>query len=59
MKHINDTLLVSIVLHPDNSGVLIVARQNRKGSIDIVNAFQSEEAMALYTKLTTKPEKTS
>lgn len=59
MKNLNDALLVSIVLHPDNSGVLIVGRQNRKGGIDIVNAFQGEEAMELYTKLTTKPEKTS
>lgn len=54
MKNLNDALLVSIVLHPDNSGVLLVGRQNKKtGAVDIVNAFQGEEAMELYTKLTT------
>ena len=59
MKQVNETLLVSVSLNTDaNTGVLIVGRQNRKkGAVDIVNAFQGEEAMALYTKLTTKVEK--
>ena len=61
MKQVNETLLVSVSLNTDtNTGVLIVGRQNRKkGVVDIVNAFQGEEAMDLYTKLTTKPERTS
>ena len=59
MKQVNETLLVSISMNTDtNTGVLIVGRQNRKkGAVDIVNAFQGEEAMELYTKLTTKAEK--
>ena len=59
MKQVNEPLLVSISLNTDtNTGVLIVGRQNRKkGAVDIVNAFQGEEAMELYTKLTTKVEK--
>lgn len=59
MKQVNETLLVSVGLNTDtNTGVLIVGRQNRKkGAVDIVNAFQGEEAMELYTKLTTKVEK--
>ena len=59
MKQVNETLLVSISLNTDtNTGVLIVGRQNRKkGAVDIINAFQGEEAMELYTKLTTKVEK--
>ena len=59
MKGINETLLVSVCLNSDDTGVLIVGKQNRKGGIDIVNAFQGEEAIELYTKLTTKPERTS
>ena len=58
MKHLTDAVICSIDFEEDN-GVLIVGRQNRKGGIDIINAFQGEEAMDLYTKLTTKPEKTS
>ena len=59
MKQVNETLLVSISMNTDtNTGVLIVGRQNRKkGAVDIINAFQGEEAMALYTKLTTKDKK--
>ena len=59
MKHLSDVVLCSIDFEGDH-GVLIVGRQNLKtGSLDIVNAFQDEEAMELYTKLTTKPERTS
>ena len=59
MKQVNETLLVSISMNTDtNTGVLIVGKQNRKKvAVDIVNAFQGEEAMELYTKLTTKVEK--
>lgn len=36
-------------------GVLIVGRQE-KGKMDIVNAFQGQEAMDIYEKLTDKKE---
>ena len=58
MKHLTDAVICSIDFEGDN-GVLIVGRQNRKGGIDVINAFQGEEAMDLCTKLTTKPERTS
>ena len=59
MKHLSDVVLCSIDFEGDH-GVLIVGRQNLKtGGLDIVNAFQGEVAMALYTKLMTKPERTS
>ncbi|MEG0453756.1 MAG: hypothetical protein RR559_00060 [Bacteroides sp.] len=35
-------------------GILIVGTQNM-GKIDILNAFQGEEAMAMYSKLITPP----
>ena len=57
MKHLSDVVFCSIDFEGDH-GVLIVGRQNRKkGAVDIINAFQGEEAMNLYTKLTTKVEK--
>ena len=56
MRHLTDALICSIDFEGDH-GVLIVGRQNLKtGGMDIVNAFQGEEAIALYQKLTTKPE---
>ena len=58
MKHLSDVVFCSIDFEGDQ-GVLIVGRQKRKGGIDIINAFQGEEAMDLYTKLTTKPERIS
>lgn len=40
-------------------GVLIVGRQ-KKGKVEIVNAYQGEEAKAIYQKLVyPKPKKTS
>lgn len=59
MKHLTDAVICSIDFEGDH-GVLIVGRQNLKtGDLYIINAFQGEEAMDLYTKLTTKPERTS
>lgn len=39
--------------HGQDVGVLIVGEQKR-GKVEIVNAFQGEEAEELYKKLTTK-----
>lgn len=47
-----DTLLVSI-----SGDVLIVGRKNPRQAVDIVNAFQGEEAVNLYKMLTEKKEK--
>lgn len=45
----DDTLLVG-----RSGSVLIVGRKNAKGVVDIVNAFQGDEAEDLYLKLITK-----
>lgn len=39
--------------HGNDKGVLLVGHQ-QKGKMDIVNAFQGEEAYELYKKLSTK-----
>lgn len=54
MKSITDTLLVSIDLSASgNNAVLIVGRKKPNQSVEIVNAFDGEEAVELYKKLTT------
>lgn len=54
MKSITDTLLVSIDLATDDdSAVLVVGRKRPNQSIEIINAFQSEDAINLYKLLTT------
>lgn len=54
MKPIVDTLLVSIDLSTNGDNpVLIVGRKRPSQSLEIVNAFAGEEAVALYKKLTT------
>ena len=51
---LTDTLLVSIDLSAsENNAVLIVGRKKPNQSVEIVNAFDGEEAVALYKKLTT------
>ena len=54
MANLSDTLLVSISFSDKDSGVLVVGRKNQ--SVEIVNAFQGEEALKLYKKLVTKKE---
>ena len=51
---IHESLIVGISFTGE-SKVMIVGRQ-KHGVLDIVNAFQGEEAQELYTKLTTKNE---
>ena len=55
MKSITDTLLVSIDLVPINSdnSILIVGRKRPNQSVEIINAFQGEDAIELYKLLTT------
>lgn len=57
MTNLSDTILVSISFSEKDKGVLIVGRQRKNQSIEIVNAFQGEEALDLYKKLVTKKEK--
>lgn len=54
-KLLSDTLLVSVNFeHGEDTGVLIVGRRTSKGTTEIVNAFQGEEAKKLYFNLITK-----
>ena len=57
MTNLSDTLLASISFSDKDTGVLVVGRKRNNESIDIVNAFQGEEALDLYKKLVTKKEK--
>ena len=57
MTNLSDTLLVSISFFFFVTGVLVVGRKRKNQSIEIINAFQGEEALDLYKKLVTKKEK--
>lgn len=53
----NDTLIISTDFsNGKDVGVLIVGRKHPNQAVDIVNAFQGEEAEMLYKKLVTKKE---
>ena len=49
-----DILLVSYDNVSNDKPVLIVGRKGKRGPVQIVNAFQDEEAEEIYKKLTTK-----
>ena len=57
MTNLSDTLLVSISFSDKDTGVLVVDRKRKNQSIEIVNAFQGDEALELYKKLVTQKEK--
>lgn len=49
-----DILLVSYDNISNDKPVLIVGRKGKRETVQIVNAFQDEEAEELYKKLTTQ-----
>lgn len=49
-----DVLLVSYDNVSNDKPVLIVGRKGKRGPVQIINAFQDEEAEEIYRKLTTK-----
>ena len=54
---VNECLLVSVEFtQVEDAGVLIVGRQ-KNGKVDIVNAFQGQEAIDIYEKLITANKK--
>lgn len=58
MKKTSDAIIVSVdYTHGEDNTVLIVGRQNENRGIDIINAFQGDEAWELYKKLTTVNKK--
>lgn len=53
-----DTLLVSVnYSEKDGTGVLLVGKKRMNQSVEVINAFQGQEAIDLYKKLITKKEK--
>lgn len=51
-----DTLLVSVNFSGEGVGVLLVGRKKKKQAVDIINAFQGEDAKKIYEMLVTKKE---
>lgn len=49
-----DVLLVSYDNVSNDKPIIIVGRRGKKGVLQIVNAFQDEEAEELYKKLTSQ-----
>lgn len=57
MAKISEAVIVSIDYNEsDGTGVLIVGRKKGKGPIEIINAFQGQEALDIYKKLVTVKE---
>lgn len=53
-----DTLLVSVnYSEKDGTGVLLVGKKRMNQSVEVINAFQGQEAIDLYKKLITKQDK--
>lgn len=52
-----DTILIGVDLADnDDTGVLIIGRKRMNQSVEIINAFQGDEAKELYKKLITKKD---
>lgn len=49
----NNSIIVSWDFEEDGQGVLIVGQRNKEGAMNIVNAFENEEAQELKEKLLT------
>lgn len=50
----SDTIIISIdSSHGRDSTVLLVGRKHPNQNVDIINAFQGEEAIELYNRLVT------
>ena len=55
---VNESLIIGVdFTRGKDTGVLIVGRQLPKKEVEVINAFQGEEAHDLYLKLITKKEK--
>ena len=55
---VNESLIVGVdFTNGKDVGILIVGRQQPKKGVEVINAFQGEEAYDLYLKLITKKEK--
>ena len=53
MPRLSDTVLVSFNREsPTSDPILIVGRKRKNQSVEIINAFQDDEAVELYNRLT-------
>lgn len=50
---ITGSLLVSFEFNDEDSPILLVGRKKKGNAVEIVNAFQGEEAVSIYKMLTT------
>ena len=57
MEGIAEGLIVSVSFSDDKTGVMCVGRKQKGKDVDIINAFQNEEAWELYQKLITQKKK--
>ena len=48
-----DSVIVSYGNQSNDIPILIVGRKRKNQSVEIINAFQGDDATELYTKLTT------
>lgn len=54
---VNECLLVSVdFTRGRDVGIMVVGRKGSKTDVEVINAFQGEEAYQLYQKLITKQE---
>lgn len=56
LKNKSDTFLVSFDYTHGDIPVLIVGKRGKEKEIDVINAFQGDEARELYKRLTDKKE---
>lgn len=55
MRKLVDSVIVAIAFDPDpDKTVLTVGRKRLNESLEVINAFQGQEAIDIYNKLTTK-----
>lgn len=58
IPRLSDTILVSFDREtPTSDPILIVGRKRMNESVDIINAFEGQEAIDIYEKLTTVNKK--
>lgn len=54
IPRLSDTVLVNFSREsPTSDPILIVGRKRKNQSVEIINAFQGDEAVELYNRLTT------
>ena len=55
MRPLTDAVIVSISFNPNQENtVLVVGRKRLNETVEVINAFQGQEAIDIYNKLTTK-----